>query len=84
MVKSRVAVQEQETIAGTDTPLSQACDAVLKARQEVSEVTKILHSADATLIGIMQDEGKKSVKHEGHRFQLIHQEEKNKIQIKSA
>lgn len=83
MVKSRVAVQEQDTIAGTDTDLSRACDAVVEARAAVKEETKILHAADATLIKLMKDAGKKSIKHGGSRFQLVHEEEKNKIQIKS-
>lgn len=68
---------------GTDTELSKSCDAVLEARSAVKEATKILHAADETLIKLMQKDGKKSIKHEGHRFQLVHEEEKNKIQIKS-
>lgn len=83
MAKSRMAVEEQETIAATDTELSVACDAVLDARAQVNEANKVLHAADTTLINLMQQDGKKSIKHEGHRFQLVHQEEKNKIQIKS-
>lgn len=71
MVKSRVEVQE--IMAGTDTELSRACDAVLEARQEVKEANKVLHAADEKLISLMQADGKKSIKHEGHRFQLVHQ-----------
>lgn len=81
MARSRVAVQD--TMEGTDTEISIACDAVLEARAAVKEATSVLHAADATLIKLMQDASKKSIKHGGSRFQLVHEEEKNKIQIKS-
>ncbi len=81
MSKGRLEVQD--TMEGTDTDISIACDAVLEARAEVKKVTKVLHAADETLIELMQSKKKKSIKHEGHRFQLVHEEEKNKIQIKS-
>lgn len=79
----RVKKEEQDMMVDADTDLSRACDAVLEARQSVSEAKKILDAADETLIGIMQDVGKKSVKHEGHRFILSHQDASDKIQIKS-
>lgn len=80
---ARKSVQVQETMEGTDTDLSEACDAVLEARQAVKSANASLHESEEALISIMQSSGKKSVKHGGSRFQLVHQEEINKIQIKS-
>lgn len=76
-------VVNQETIPGTDTELSKLCDRVLDTRAAVDTAIKEQHAAEAELMEIMITEGKKSIKHEGHTFRLVHQEEKNKIQIKS-
>lgn len=75
--------KQQMEIEGTSTEMSEACDAVLDARIAVDEAKKVLHAADAHLITMMRDDGKKSIKHDGRIFRLVHQEENNKIQIKS-
>lgn len=79
----RSSVEVQDTMDGTDTDLSEACDAVMEARQAVKAANASLHESEEALISIMQSNGKKSIKHAGSRFQLVHQEEINKIQIKS-
>lgn len=75
--------QEQETIPGTDTELSKLCDELLDAREATETARSTEHAAEAKLIQMMSGSGKKSVKHGGCTIRLVHQEEKNKIQVKS-
>lgn len=81
MVRTRVAVQD--TLPGTDTELSLLCDQVLDARAGMETAREGLHAVEAKLIEVMSAAGKKSIKHEGRIIRLVHQEEKNKIQVQS-
>lgn len=76
-------VQVQEIMEGTDTELSKLCDQMMDARTGMETARKVLHSVEARLIEEMSARGKKSIKHDGRIIKLVHQEEKNKIQVQS-
>ncbi len=80
---TRSTVQVQETMTETDTPLSKLCDDMIDARIGLEKSREKLHSVEAELIEEMNALGKKSIKHEGRIIRLVHQEEKNKIQVQS-
>ncbi len=80
---ARARVQVQETMEGTDTELSELCDNLLSAREETESYRKEEQAIEAKLIEVMSASGKKSIKHNGKTIRLVHQEEKNKIQVQS-
>lgn len=81
MARSRVQVQE--TIDGTETELSTLCDKLLDAREATTSARKEEQAVEAEVIRVFGSMHKKSIKHDGKTIRLVHQEEKNKIQIVS-
>lgn len=74
----------QLVIEGTDTELSKACDSLLESRTSLTEARAEFNAAESRVIKLMSDSSKKSIKHDGFIIRLAHQEEKDKIQIKSS
>lgn len=77
-------VQVQEEIEGTTTELSQICDEVLEARQAVKEAVASQQDVEERFVTMMNDHGKKSVKHGGRVLRVAHTDAMDKVQVQNA
>lgn len=66
--KSRINIEEQVKMEGTDTELSQAADELLECERAVVSAQAAAQEVESRMVDLMEGQGLKTMNHEGRTF----------------